>query len=188
VVAREGLACRGVGGAARHHVPGNTARGPSAEPSELLRLEGEEGALGYGADREFALRRVVAEPGRLAAGHHHDADAPRREPRLAELAGGAEALGAAARLGRDLDRRRLHVRAGLRVRRASHRIAAQQGGQVEARRLAHETPPRVGIEHVPETEDVALAVGGELGTKRLGAVRIGGFGHLAPLGRRRAPM
>ena len=87
-------------------------------------------------------------------------------------------------LGGRLHRRGLDARERSGLVRTGCLVAPHQGGQIQPGRLVHETSARVGVEHVPEPEDVTLAVRGEFGTQRLGAVRIGGFAHLAPLGQR----
>jgi hypothetical protein len=155
--AGEERARRRIGGRARHHVPGDRLPGARAQPADLLGLELEEAAAGDRADRERALRLVVAESRRLAAGHHEHRHATRLEQLRAAPAGQLVLRRVASVLRDALDRDRLEARRRrLAALRGLERL--QQGGDVDRLGLGHERVALGGAEPIPESEHVTLAV------------------------------
>ena len=148
----------GVGRLARHHVPGHRPPVAASQAAQLLGLELEERTLRHRTQREEPLGPVVAEPGRLSAGHHHGRDAARAQRRLAALASLAPARGVAAVLGQQLDPGRLELAGVLGHRLAGLGESSQQGGQVDASRLLEQLAALRLAQAIPEAEHMALPV------------------------------
>ena len=153
-----------------------------ARPVELLGLDREERAIRDRADREGALRARESEPAGLAAGHHHHADAPLGQDRLALGRRLLESVGVSPAPGQRDHIDRLEEGGFTLGTLPAGVIALDRTIEIDGIGLKVKSLALALVQILPEAEDMDLAARLE---PRLQLLELGPFGavrrHLAPL-------